>query len=223
MPDTKISALPAAAGLTDTDELLIASAGASKKITGAALKASLGTDGSPDESILVWEQIYEGVNETAVGTLPVVVAGEAGNDLMVTVIARGTNSSGHETLAVRFNGDTGANYYREGTTITGNATSAVVSENRAVSSLPLGSIPGQSDASDFFAMTELFIPSFSAARKKILRYTTLAYFNTNAGGSEYAAGGGLWNSLAAITGFEIFGTTTANLEIGSLVRVYGRS
>jgi hypothetical protein len=41
MADTKISALTAATTLADTDELVIASAGASKKITGANLKASI--------------------------------------------------------------------------------------------------------------------------------------------------------------------------------------
>jgi hypothetical protein len=41
MPDTKISALTAASSLADTDELVVASAGASKKITGANLKASI--------------------------------------------------------------------------------------------------------------------------------------------------------------------------------------
>jgi hypothetical protein len=40
MADTKISALTAATTLADTDELVIASAGASKKITGATLKAA---------------------------------------------------------------------------------------------------------------------------------------------------------------------------------------
>jgi hypothetical protein len=46
MADTKISALTAATTLADTDELVIASSGASKKITGANLKASVpGTGG----------------------------------------------------------------------------------------------------------------------------------------------------------------------------------
>ena len=41
MPDTKISNLPAAAALADTDELVLARAGANQKISGANLKASL--------------------------------------------------------------------------------------------------------------------------------------------------------------------------------------
>ena len=41
MPDTKISALPAAATLGDTDELVLAVAGANQKLTGANLKASV--------------------------------------------------------------------------------------------------------------------------------------------------------------------------------------
>jgi hypothetical protein len=47
MADTKISALTAATSLADTDELVIASAGSSKKITGANLKASIPGSGIP--------------------------------------------------------------------------------------------------------------------------------------------------------------------------------
>jgi len=43
MADSKISALTAALALADTDELVLASAGVSKKITGANLRAGYGT------------------------------------------------------------------------------------------------------------------------------------------------------------------------------------
>lgn len=58
MADTKISALTAASVLADTDELVLASGGVSKKLTGANLKPGYGTSlpGSPvngQEHILV--------------------------------------------------------------------------------------------------------------------------------------------------------------------------
>ncbi len=47
MPDAKISALTAVTTVDDTDEYVLARTGASKKITGANLKA--GTGGAADD------------------------------------------------------------------------------------------------------------------------------------------------------------------------------
>lgn len=58
MADTKISALPATSLLEDTDELVLASLGTNKKITGAALKASMPAppSGGGDDANYVFTQ-----------------------------------------------------------------------------------------------------------------------------------------------------------------------
>jgi len=54
MADSKISALTAAASLLSTDELVMASSGASKKITGATLKAEIASN----ESVILHMEVF---------------------------------------------------------------------------------------------------------------------------------------------------------------------
>lgn len=78
MADTKISALTAATTLADTDELVLASAGASKKITGANLKASIpGTGGGVTELSYVEFSSAVSITATAEGSANTVVTAAA--------------------------------------------------------------------------------------------------------------------------------------------------
>src|SRR5580765_202956 len=98
MADTKISALTAASVLADTDELVLASAGVSKKITGAALKAS-GT-----------LALLSTTNLASPGTFDVSSISQAYNDLVLVVIARGVISAVNTDIQLLFNADSAAHY-----------------------------------------------------------------------------------------------------------------
>src|SRR5437763_6280023 len=102
MADTKISVLTAATTLADTDELVIASAGASKKITGANLKAS-------ENVVKLFDSIVSGADaasiDTGASTIP---AGYA--KLVVDIYARSDKSATFSEQYLQFNGDTGAHY-----------------------------------------------------------------------------------------------------------------
>ena len=216
MPDTKLSDLTAVPGLLDTDELLLARAGESKKITGEHLTASVSASGSAWTFLTAVELEFAGAITLDLTTH------QSYNDLMIVLMARGTHATGHETLTLRFNGDTGSNYFREGAYFSGTAA-ATMSEDLAQSRLPVGVIPSTSDTADFFSATEIFIPAYSKTIKKLVKYNAHSYFSLSAGGSEYCYGGGLWNNTAAITAIAAQGLNTANLAIDSIARVYGRT
>ena len=144
------------------------------------------------------------------------------SDLMIVTMTRGTYASGHETLSLRFNGDTGNNYNREISSFSGDGTSVVVDESLAQSALPIGLIPGTADAADFYSVSEVFIPAYAGPFKKLVTYSTYSVFATTTGNSERSSGGGFWNNVDAITEISAQGVNLADLAADSTARVYGR-
>jgi hypothetical protein len=211
MPDTKISALTAAASLADTDELVLASAGASKKITGANLKGSI-----PGSMALLSTTTL-----ASAGTLDVSGISAAYNDLIVVVIARSSQTS-DDYLKLSFNNDLAANYYSEYLLVAGTGGVAGA-ELSGSTGFRLGRVPGTTNLANSFASAEIMIPGYaSTAWLKTVQidgYTSLAQ---STGNYHLFRGGGHWASTAAINRITVLGNATANLLTGSHMRIYGR-
>jgi len=157
MADTKISALPAATTLADTDELPIASGGATKKITGANLKASMP---APAGGITV---LYNNKLTVDTATLDTGAGGIAGtsNLLELWLLARTDEAALYSTLKLTFNNDTGAkyDYYEIDASATG--AGALTTGTSFGSGNIQFNVPGATGTANFFGHARLAMPFYA--------------------------------------------------------------
>lgn len=152
------------------------------------------------------------------GTFDVSGLSQAYNDLVLSLIVRGTRASTAEFLQLQLNADTGAHY--DSATMNGASVPATFF---AQTSATLSSAMAAATASaNQFSVFEIVIFGYAsvAFNKTILSHS----FNPITAGSSVVIeeSGGIWQSSAAVTRVTLFGGTTANLKAGSILRVYGR-
>jgi hypothetical protein len=210
MADTKISALTAASSLGDTDELVLASAGTNKKITGANLKASTSL------------ALLSSTTLASPGTFDITGIPQTYNDLIVVLIARDTGVTGNVAPEVRVNADAGTNYSNERYSVTGTAAVSGA-ETTGSSFCNLGNLPGASAGANLFGTIEATFHGYaSTAWAKTYQARSFYPVLIQAGGLNIREVGGIWNSTAAINRFSITGNAGANFVAGSQLRIYGR-
>jgi hypothetical protein len=215
--DQKISAMTPAASLADSDELVLASSGTNKKITGANLKASIPGTGGGAGALTLLSTTTLG----SAGSFDVTGISQAYNDLTLVLIGRGADPGGVDTALIRFNNDSGNNYYRQRLTV--NAGTATASENQGQTGLFSGGIPASAAYANTFGVLEMTIYGYaSTAWKKACQFQSFGPLNISAGSLYLTALGGMWDSTAAITRVAMLGSSTANFVTGSQLRIYGR-
>lgn len=141
--------------------------------------------------------------------------------LKVVIQARTDRAATSDFIQIKFNNDTGANYYDQ--TIEGNGGTASagqdVAQTRGLTMIAMG----DTGVTNAFSVHELLIPEYASTSKvKTMTGTIAAFFNTTSNFQTYAFGG-LWNQTAAITSVKvepIFGT---NLKAGTRMTIYGMS
>jgi hypothetical protein len=142
------------------------------------------------------------------------------NDLILILIGRSADTN-VDITQLRLNADTAANYYHERNQISGSASTAV--ETRGATSIQLRECPGTTDLASSFAVMEITLFGYASTTwKKAIHFRTFDMTATTASGMVATYGGALWNSTAAVTRVQLFGTNTANLLTGSQLRIYGR-
>jgi hypothetical protein len=143
------------------------------------------------------------------------------NDLLLVLICRGARASTNDNLQMQFNGDTGSNYGTESMFAFG-ATAPVSGENASTSALYNRTIPAATENAAVFSMLRIHIPGYASTTwwKSVIGATT---YNPNitTGNIRITEFSGLWKNTAAITSVQLFGQTTANLDTGSTLRIYG--
>jgi hypothetical protein len=145
------------------------------------------------------------------------------NDLILVLIARGTNSAVAETIYVNFNGDNAAHYYGEFITVQGT-TSAAGIETSASAQPSVGHVPGNTGLASSFGVIEMTLYGYaSTSWLKPYQWHSFSLDILTSTNYYIHRGGGLWNSTAAINRVQFGGRNTANLASGSQLRIYGRS
>ncbi len=143
------------------------------------------------------------------------------NDLLVVFIARGTDAGATDSLQVRFNNDSGANYGSQ--IVFGNQANPAATEH--VSQTSIGALPtitAAGFASARFVAGQVWIPGYASTawQKTTATNSPIGLAITSAGMIAQAVTG-LWNATTAINRIQAFGASTANLVAGSQMRIYG--
>ena len=157
------------------------------------------------------------------GTFDVSSIDQTYSDLLLVIIARGTNASASDNLDIRFNNDSSAHYGKEWI----NATGATVSSNEsnsATSAYVLLNMQANTAGAGQFAMGWVYIPGYASTTwPKMFVSHNLYGTAITTGARSLAHVFGYWNQTAAINRVQVFGDTTANLATGSVLRIYGVS
>ena len=156
------------------------------------------------------------------GTLDVSSISQAFNDLLLEIIVRGTQGAVTDALVIRINNDSGANYdqvFLQGS----GASAAVVSSTGNTSAEIAHNIPGNTATANRFGFVDVAIPGYtSTSWHKALDSHYFSSCVTNASDNYVGDISGVWKSTSAVNRVTVFGLATANLAIGSTMRIYGR-
>ena len=138
-------------------------------------------------------------------------------DLVVRWSARSDRASVSDTMKLRINSDSGANY--SWVYLLGNGSSASSSINSALDYISLGAADAATATSNTFANGELYIPNYLASTKKPLSSINAQEDNNTAAQLWNMAS--LWQGTAAITAIQLFPNIGPNFVAGSSFYLYG--
>lgn len=166
-------------------------------------------------------------NLASAGTFDVASISGAYNDLILVAITRGTRASFTDELQVRFNNDSGNNYYRQSLQFNG-ATTVTAAQSGATTAIATstngGGIPAASSPANSFGVYEATVFGYaSTIWSKAMNYEAFDYADPGSASQVGIRGGGIWTSTAAINRVQVQGVTSANLVTGSQLRIYGRT
>lgn len=147
------------------------------------------------------------------------------NDLIFVLIARPVISATSEDVYMRFNNDSGGNYFGEW--IRGEGTTATVNGSNAASALVIGTFPGATATANSFgvAVVQAFGYASTTWHKGCVSH---AYATTGAAATAhfYRDVGGTWASTSAITRVQFVTSNgfafDGQFATGSQLRIYGR-
>lgn len=140
--------------------------------------------------------------------------------LLLAVYGRSDRAAVTDSIAVRFNADSGANYYEEFETIAG--TTATPNESLGSSRLEVGTCPANTAAANLFASALGFIGHYAQAinKKSLVAMTGLGW-GTTTGMAGLSLFGGYWNNTAALTTVAVIPSSGTNIKTGSRATLYG--
>jgi hypothetical protein len=146
------------------------------------------------------------------------------NDLVLVMIARSARAAFADDISLRFNNDSGTNYYRQQTHGLGTTIAASQSGAAAQLGTSAGALPASSSPAGAFGVFEAVIFGYASTTwRKSVTYQGFSFADPGSASQLTLAGGGFWNSTAAINRIQIQGINTANLVAGSQLRIYGRT
>lgn len=155
------------------------------------------------------------------GTIDVSGISGAYNDLILVLIARSTLSATFDTLEMRFNNDSGNNYYTQ--RIRGAATTASAAESIAASTVGVTNLPGASATANLFGFVVVTLFGYASTTwTKMFEVENIAANALSTGAVNAVYAGGFWNNTAAITRVSAAGASAQALLTGSQLRIYGR-
>lgn len=121
-------------------------------------------------------------------------------DLVVKVSSRSGAAGVNDTIALQFNGDTGANYSRRQLYGTGSAAgSDSQSGMDRAQSAPTN---GNGSTANTFSSTEFYIPNYTSSAQKSISNESVQ--ETNASTAYMGLMANLWTGTSAITSIKVF-------------------
>lgn len=159
---------------------------------------------------------------SSAGTFDVSSLSGSYNDLILVLIARGTDASSTTDRALlRLNNDSAANYHSNRFNVNGSSPSPV--DQAGGTSMQLGNITAALAPANFFGHFEVYLFGYASTTwTKRIDWRGAANSGTGANATILNSGGGMWNNTAAVNRVQVFGSTTANFVTGSQLRIYGR-
>lgn len=143
------------------------------------------------------------------------------NDLILAIIARGTNASLTEVLLLRLNNDSSANYGLQN--IRGLASTPSAGELVSATSMQIQNIASATAAASCFSMLSVIIPGYTSTTwQKEALITVMEHSAITTGAMDIHVSGGIWNQASAVNRIQLLGNSTAALKTGSILRIYGR-
>jgi hypothetical protein len=139
-------------------------------------------------------------------------------DLIILTSIRDTSAGSSPAQgAIRFNGDSGNNYYRR--YIRGNGSTADGGASAAISAYVWRVIQPGGATANTFGSTFIYIPNYASSNLKSISMDNITENNATEAHQELSAG--LWNSTAAITSISILGASGQIIGQHSTATLYG--
>lgn len=127
-----------------------------------------------------------------------------------------------DSVAIRFNNDSGTNYYNEIDIAAGDAVQVLTAEQLAFASGVVGIVPGALGTANYWGQLETTIAGYSATNKFKTYATLNGQSNGAATGSQTnRVSSGIWINTAAITRVTVILLTGPNFIAGSRCTLYG--
>ena len=148
-------------------------------------------------------------------------------DLVVCYSIRGDatyETSNVDSMALRINGSTVAEYSNTAVRGSGSSTSSLQRStgNGDTAARIYGGVNKNSSASDTFSSGEIYVPNYLVSQNKAINVTTATEINS-ATGNMIAANALLWQNTGAITSLEVTYSSNASSRFvtGSSFYLYG--
>ena len=138
-------------------------------------------------------------------------------DLVIKYSVRDTTAQVYGDLAVRFNGDSGANYPWK--FLRGNGSAASSQAGSANTYAYTGSGTGNSSTANTFANGELYIPNYTSSNYKSVSTDNVGENNATLDYTELGAS--IWNSTAAISSITFYLNSAVSIMQYSTFYLYG--
>lgn len=139
-------------------------------------------------------------------------------DLKLVISARTDRGNNGDSMYIRFNGDTAANYKNRSLYGTGGSGVTITITSPVGIALTQGAC-GNSDTANTFGNSEAYIPNYTASTAKST--THRGNSETNAATSYMSLDFGLWTGTSAITSMTLVPGNGTNFLTGSTFYLYG--
>lgn len=141
-------------------------------------------------------------------------------DLMICYSARSNKTSAnYANLSIRFNGDTGSNYYYK--MVYGNGSSALSADNSPDTAIQWAYISTDGATANTFGQGNWYIPNYTSSNRKSVTSDSVSEDNSTT--AIQSLRGAYWTSTSAITSISIVVSGTVDLTIkeNSTFYLYG--
>lgn len=164
--------------------------------------------------------LYNEIAQSARASFDILLPQAGYRSLSLGVYARFSDALTNAAVALRFNGDSGANYEYEFMTAASTVNSA--GESISPTFIAIANVPAATAPANNFGVGMVDIPAHASTvgwKQLMSRYNVIT--STATGGIQTAVLAGIWKSTAAITRLTLTDNSGGNFVTGSRVALWG--